>query len=164
MDQSGAVALPESSKQPEIWQRAVEVIRRPPPACRPCFPHRDFHPGNALFAGEGAALAVTGVVDWVETCWGPADLDVAHCSTALALLHGVSVGMWPADHCIAAGGTLSHDLADHLYWRVPDALAFAPDAEKVNEPWREIGREDRTSAVLAQRSEDHLRALLGQYG
>ncbi|MCD9145992.1 phosphotransferase family protein [Streptomyces albireticuli] len=158
------VRLPENAKQPEVWQRAVEVIRQPPPAYRPCFLHRDFHPGNVLFAGEGADLTITGVVDWVETSWGPADLDVAHCSTALALLHGVPVGMRLADHYVAAGGTLSDDPADHLYWRVLDALAFAPDAEKVAEPWREIGREDLTPAVLAQRLEEYLQALFSQYG
>ncbi|NKQ27558.1 phosphotransferase family protein [Streptomyces galbus] len=158
------VRLPENAKQPEVWQRAVEVIRQPPPAHRACFLHRDFHPGNVLFAGEGADLTITGVVDWVETSWGPADLDVAHCSTALTLLHGVPAGMRLADHYVAAGGTLSDDPADHLYWRVLDALAFAPDAEKVAEPWREIGRKDLTPAVLAQRLEEYLQALFSQYG
>ena len=158
------VRLPENSKQPEVWQRAVDVIRQPPPAYRPRFLHRDFHPGNVLFAGEGADLTITGVVDWVETSWGPADLDVAHCSTALVLLHGVPAGMQLADHYIAVGGTLSDDPADHLYWRVLDALAFAPDAEKVAEPWRELGREDLTSAVLAQRLEEYLQALFSRYG
>ncbi|WP_327436495.1 aminoglycoside phosphotransferase family protein (plasmid) [Streptomyces sp. NBC_01201] len=158
------VRVPEQPKQPDVWQRAVEVIRRPAPAYQPCFLHRDFHPGNVLFAGEGDGLAITGVVDWVETSWGPADLDVAHCSTALALLHGVQVGMRLADHYIAAGGTLSDDPADHLYWRVLDALAFAPDAEKVAEPWRELGRADLTPPVLAQRLEEYLQALFRQYG
>ncbi|MFG2030454.1 phosphotransferase family protein [Streptomyces sp. NPDC048825] len=158
------VRLPETSKRPDVWQRAVDVIRRPPPAYRPCFLHRDFHPGNVLFTGEGTGLAITGVVDWVETSWGPADLDVAHCSTALALLHGVRDGMRLADHYIAAGGTLSDKPADHLYWRVLDALAFAPDAEKVAEPWRELGREDLTSSVLTQRLEDYLQALFSRYG
>ncbi|MDQ0936036.1 aminoglycoside phosphotransferase (APT) family kinase protein [Streptomyces turgidiscabies] len=156
--------VPEQPKQPDVWQRAVDVIRRPPPAYQPCFLHRDFHPGNVLFSGEGADLAITGVVDWVETSWGPADLDVAHCSTALALLHGVHVGVRLADHYIAAGGTLSDDPADHLYWRVLDALAFAPDAEKVAEPWRELGRADLTQLVLAQRLEEYLQALFSQYG
>jgi hypothetical protein len=103
-------------------------------------------------------------VDWVETSWGPADLDVAHCSTALALLHGVGVGMGLADQYVAAGGTLGEDPADHLYWRLLDALAFAPDAEKVAGPWRELGRDDLTSAVLAQRLEDYLMALFERYG
>ncbi|MFE9773477.1 phosphotransferase family protein [Streptomyces sp. NPDC005931] len=156
------VRLPENSKQPDVWERAVEVIRRPPPAYRPCFLHRDFHPGNVLFTGEGADLAITGVVDWVETSWGPADLDVAHCSTALVLLHGVEAGLRLADHYIAAGGMLSDDPADHLHWRVLDALASAPDAEKVAGPWRELGREDLAPAVLERRLEDYLQVLFSQ--
>ncbi|GHD24415.1 hypothetical protein GCM10010335_08130 [Streptomyces galbus] len=87
----GAAAAPQNTARPELWQRAVDVIRREPPALRPCFLHRDFHPGNVLFEGEGDDVRISGVVDWVETSWGPADLDVAHCSTALALLHGVSL-------------------------------------------------------------------------
>lgn len=158
------VRVPEGPGRPEVWRRAVEVIRRPPPAFRPCFLHRDFHPGNVLFAGEGAALAITGVVDWVETSWGPADLDVAHCSTALALLYGAPVGMRLADRYVAAGGTLADDPADHLYWRVLDALAFAPDAEKVAEPWRELGRDDLTPAVLTGRLEEYLHELFERYG
>ncbi|MCP3802931.1 aminoglycoside phosphotransferase family protein [Allokutzneria sp. A3M-2-11 16] len=150
------VRVPENTTRPELWRRAVEVIRGDPPAYRPCFLHRDFHPGNVLFTGHGADLAITGVVDWVETSWGPADLDVAHCSTAVALLHGVPAGMRVAEQYLAAGGTLGDD---HLYWRVLDALAFAPDAEKVAVPWREVGRTDLTPSVLTRRLEDYLEAL-----
>lgn len=100
----------------------------------------------------------------METSWGPADLDVAHCSTAVALLHGVHAGMRLADHYLAAGGTLSDDPADHLYWRLLDALAFAPDAEKVAGPWRELGRADLTPAVLARRLEEYLQAIFNHYG
>ncbi|WP_448317236.1 phosphotransferase family protein [Streptomyces sp. CO7] len=159
-----SVRLPENPGSPEVWRRAVEVIRRPAPDHRPCFLHRDFHPGNVLYAGEGDRLRISGVVDWVETSWGPADLDVAHCSTALALLHGVEAGMALEDRYVAAGGVLAESPADHLYWRVLDALAFAPDAEKVAVPWRELGREDLTPAVLTQRLERYLEALTERYG
>ncbi|MFD8481530.1 phosphotransferase family protein [Kitasatospora sp. NPDC059673] len=157
------VRLPESSARPELWQRAVEVIRQDPPAHRPCFLHRDFHPGNVLFEGVGEDARISGVVDWVETSWGPADLDVAHCSTALALLHGVPLGMSFADRYAAAGGQLDEDRAAHLYWRLIDALAFAPDAEKVALPWRELGRPDLTPALLASRLEEYLLALFERY-
>ncbi|MFJ8585666.1 phosphotransferase family protein [Streptomyces sp. NPDC093595] len=158
------VRVPAGTARPELWARAVDVIRREPPAHRPCFLHRDFHPGNVLFGADGDRPVITGVVDWVETSWGPADLDVAHCSTALALLHGVPAGMRLADEYLAAGGVISEDPADHLYWRLLDALAFAPDAEKVAVPWRELGREDLTPAVLAHRLEEYLLALFGRYG
>ncbi|WP_442818505.1 phosphotransferase [Streptomyces sp. NBC_01320] len=72
------------------------------------------HPGNVLFTGPDGNPRVSGVVDWVETSWGPADLDVAHCSTALAVLHGVPAGMRFADLYLAADGQLAKDPAAHL--------------------------------------------------
>ncbi|MEO3978731.1 aminoglycoside phosphotransferase family protein [Streptomyces sp. CAU 1734] len=158
------VTAPVSTARPELWRRAVDVIRRDPPAYEGSFLHRDFHPGNVLFEGDGPTLRVSGVVDWVETSWGPADLDVAHCSTALALLHGVHTGMTFADHYAAAGGTLSPDPRGHLYWRLLDALAFAPEAEKVAVPWRELGRTDLTPELLTRRLEEYLSALFERYG
>ncbi|MEV8416878.1 aminoglycoside phosphotransferase family protein [Streptomyces niveus] len=160
---SERVTVPPATGRPELWRRAVDVIRRDPPGCRPRFLHRDFHPGNVLFDGAGDDQRVSGVVDWVETSWGPADLDVAHCSTALALLHGVPAGMSFADRYTEAGGSLAEDRAAHLYWRLLDALAFAPDAEKVAVPWRESGRTDLTPTVLAGRLEAYVEALLDRY-
>ncbi|HEV7628019.1 MAG TPA: phosphotransferase [Streptomyces sp.] len=158
------VQVPEQTGRPALWQRAVDVIRGGAPAHQPRFLHRDFHPGNVLFEGEGVDLRISGVVDWVETSWGPADLDLAHCSTALALLHGPAAGMSFAEEYRSAGGLLSRDRADHLYWRLLDALAYAPDAEKVAVPWRELGRVDLTADVLAQRLEDYLQSLFDHLG
>ncbi|MFD6230252.1 phosphotransferase family protein [Streptomyces sp. NPDC060232] len=156
------VTLPAATERPELWLRAVDLIRREPPAHQGCFLHRDFHPGNVLFAGAHGDLRISGVVDWVETSWGPADLDVAHCSTALALLYGVPAGVRFADRYVAAGGTLAEGTA-HLYWRLLDALGFAPDAEKVAVPWRELGRVDLTADVLARRLEAYIEALFECY-
>jgi len=139
-----------------LWQRAVDVIRREPPPYTGTFLHRDFHPGNVLFADQ----AITGVVDWVETSWGPADLDVAHCATATALLHGADAGLRFADHYREAGGLLGEETEDRRYWRLLDALGFAPDAEKVAVPWRELGRTDLTPEMLTRRLTDYVAALL----
>lgn len=157
------VSPPATTERPELWRRAVDVIRSRPPEYLPCFLHRDFHPGNILFEGSGETLRVSGVVDWVEASWGPADLDVAHCSTALALLHGAPTGMSLADLYVDAGGTLAEDPAAHLYWRLLDALAFAPDAEKVAVPWRELGRADLTPTLLTSRLEQYVQALFDRY-
>ncbi|GHI08247.1 aminoglycoside phosphotransferase [Streptomyces cellostaticus] len=147
-----------------MWARAVDVIRRDPPPYRGRFLHRDYHPGNVLFTGAGDGLLVSGVVDWVETSWGPADLDVAHCSTALALLHGPAQGLAFRDRYEERGGHGLADGPDHLYWRLLDALAYFPDAEKLARPWRELGRADLTPQVLGERLEAYVGGLLEQYG
>ncbi|WP_424861317.1 phosphotransferase family protein [Streptomyces sp. MMS24-I29] len=158
------VQVPAATGRAGLWRRAVDVIRREPPSYEPRFLHRDFHPGNVLFTGSGAGVRVSGVVDWVETSWGPADLDVAHCSTALALLHGVPTGMGFAGQYTCAGGRLADDDADHLYWRLLDALAYAPDAEKLAVPWQELGRTDLTPDMLAARLEDYVDCLFDRFG
>ncbi|MFJ4937285.1 alpha/beta fold hydrolase [Streptomyces pseudovenezuelae] len=147
-----------------LWERAVDVIRQDPPPYEGCFLHRDFHPGNVLFTGAGAELRISGVVDWVETSWGPADLDVAHCSTALALLHGPAHGLAFRQRYEAHGGRRLADGPDHLYWRLLDALAYCPDAAKLAGPWRELGRTELTSEVLSGRLELYVRELMEQYG
>ncbi|MGJ5751012.1 aminoglycoside phosphotransferase (APT) family kinase protein [Streptomyces puniciscabiei] len=161
-----AWASPESVRTPagDLWDRAVDAIRRDPPPYPGRFLHRDYHPGNVLFAGTGEDVRISGVVDWVETSWGPADLDVAHCSTALALLHGPEQGLSFRERYERRGG---HGLAggrDHLYWRLLDALGYAPDAEKLAVPWRALGRTDLTPGVLGARLEAYVRGLLERYG
>ncbi|WP_229864593.1 alpha/beta fold hydrolase [Streptomyces djakartensis] len=156
---------PERVSHPggEMWRRAVDMIRRDPPPYEGCFLHRDFHSGNVLFTGSGAGLRISGVVDWVETSWGPADLDVAHCSTALALLHGPEYGLGFRERYEAQGGRLLADGPDHLYWRLLDALAYVPDAAKLAGPWRELGRTDLTPEVLGGRLEAYVAGLLERY-
>ncbi|MGW1952008.1 phosphotransferase [Streptomyces sp. NPDC001920] len=157
---------PERVQAPdgELWERAVDVIRREAPAYRGCFLHRDFHPGNVLFSGAGERLRISGVVDWVETSWGPADLDVAHCSTALALLHGPEHGLGFRQRYEAHGGRPLADADDHLYWRLLDALAYAPDAAKLAGPWRDLGRTELTPEVLGERLTAYVAGLLELYG
>ena len=76
--------VPGWAREATAWQRAFEVLGEDPPSYDATFLHRDFQPRNVLWNEE----SVSGIVDWVETSWGPAWLDVAHCSTHLALRHG----------------------------------------------------------------------------
>ncbi|MEU2424014.1 alpha/beta fold hydrolase [Streptomyces sp. NPDC007851] len=161
-----AWTTPERVRTPDgpLWERAVDMIRRDPPPYDGCFLHRDFHPGNVLFTGAGPELRITGVVDWVETSWGPADLDVAHCSTALALLHGPAYGLDFRERYEAHGGRDLADNPDHLYWRLLDALHYCPDAAKLAGPWRDLGRDDLTPEVLEVRLEAYVDGLLQRHG
>jgi aminoglycoside phosphotransferase (APT) family kinase protein len=150
--------VPRWARDPRVWQRAFSRIDLDPPPYHGCFLHRDFHPGNVLFADA----TVTGVVDWVETSWGPPDLDVAHCGTALALLHGFTASERMHAAYRAAGGRLTIDPAERAYWELIDAVGYLPDPGKVARPWRAIGCHDLTTELACQRLEDHVAAILAR--
>jgi Ser/Thr protein kinase RdoA (MazF antagonist) len=143
------------------------VIRTPAPPYEGRFLHRDFHPGNVLFdvpppRPEGARIS--GVVDWAAVSWGPADLDVAHCSTNLALLHGPEWGLRFAEAYEEAGGMLAAAASERLYWRVRDGLAFSEEVRLVSQPWREAGRTELTTRAVEERLDAYVTALMDALG
>jgi aminoglycoside phosphotransferase (APT) family kinase protein len=145
------------------WAAAVDVIRRPAPPYEARFLHRDFHPGNVLFdvpPSDPAALRITGVVDWAAASWGPADLDVAHCCTNLALLHGPAWGLRLAEVYEEAGGVLAAAAGERLYWQVRDALSFSEEVHQVSLPWRGAGRTELTPRIVEQRLDAYVTALM----
>lgn len=149
------------------WAAAIDVIRAPAPRYEGRFLHRDFQPGNVLFdvLPPGPADAhITGVVDWAATSWGPADLDVAHCSTILALLHGPAWGLRFPEAYEEAGGVLAAAANERLYWRVRDGLACSEEVQQVAQPWREAGRPELTTRTVAKRLDAYVIALMDALG
>lgn len=145
------------------WAAAIDVIRKPAPPYEGRFLHRDFQPGNVLFdmsPPSPAGARITGVVDWAATCWGPADLDVAHCSTNLALLHGPAWGLRFAEAYQEAGGVLAAAASERLYWQVRDGLACSEEVQLVSQPWREAGRTELTTRAVEERLDAYVTALM----
>ncbi|MGW7692673.1 phosphotransferase family protein [Streptomyces asiaticus] len=150
-----------------VWAAAIDVIRRPAPPYEGRFLHRDFHPGNVLFdvpPPRPAAARITGVVDWAATSWGPADLDVAHCSANLALLHGPAWGLRFAEAYEEAGGVLAAAASERLYWQVRDGLAISEEVRLVARPWREAGRTELTTRAVEERLDAYITALMDELG
>lgn len=159
--------VPPNGADSAAWAAATDVIRKPAPPYEGRFMHRDFHPGNVLFdvpASGSTGPRITGVVDWVQTSWGPADLDVAHCSTNLALLHGPTWGLRFAEAYEEAGGVLAAAASERLYWRLLDALGFAPGVQWVARPWREAGRAELTTQAVEERLDAYVTALMDALG
>ncbi|MFC5722414.1 phosphotransferase family protein [Streptomyces gamaensis] len=149
------------------WAAAIDVIRRPVPSYEGRFLHRDFQPGNVLFdvpPSDPAGARITGVVDWAATSWGPADLDVAHCSVNLALLHGPAWGLRFPEAYEEAGGMLAAAASERLYWQVRDGLAFSEELQLVAQPWREAGRTELTTRVVEERLDAYVTALMDALG
>jgi aminoglycoside phosphotransferase (APT) family kinase protein len=149
------------------WAAAIDVIRRPAPPYEGRFLHRDFQPSNVLFdvpPPQPANARITGVVDWAATSWGPADLDVAHCSTNLALLHGPAWGLRFAEAYQEAGGLLAAAASERLYWQVRDGLACSEEVHSVAQPWREAGRTELTTRAVEERLDAYVTALMDALG
>ncbi|MEU4534447.1 aminoglycoside phosphotransferase family protein [Streptosporangium sp. NPDC023825] len=160
------VAIPKGADA-AAWAAAIDVIRRPVPPCEGRFLHRDFQPGNVLFdvpPSQPAGARITGVVDWAATSWGPADLDVAHCSVNLALLHGPAWGLRFAEAYQEAGGLLAAAASERLYWQVRDGLACSEELRSVARPWREAGRTELTTRALEERLDAYVTALMDAPG
>jgi aminoglycoside phosphotransferase (APT) family kinase protein len=145
------------------WAAAIAVIRKPAPPYEGRFLHRDFQPGNVLFdvpPPSPAGARITGVVDWAATSWGPADLDVAHCSANLALLHGPEWGLRFPEAYEGAGGVLAAAASERLYWLVRDGLACSEEVQSVAQSWREAGRPELTTRVVEERLDAYVTALM----
>lgn len=140
--------VPPWALEPRAWRRAFAVLARPQPDWAGRFLHRDANPGNLLWV-DGV---ITGVVDWVETSWGPPELDVAHVRTNLALLHGPEVARRYLS--LEGGGSLTQ-----WWWDVLDVVGFLPDPGRVAPPWRAAGR-DVPDPLVRARLEAHLLAVL----
>lgn len=70
---------------------------------------------------------VSGLIDWAETSWGPADLDVAHACADFAMLHTIAeADVFRAEYT-RHGGRLDPDRAAARFWVVSDILGFLPD-------------------------------------
>ncbi|MFJ3587831.1 phosphotransferase family protein [Streptomyces sp. NPDC090231] len=151
----------------DVWAAAIEVIRRPAPPYEGRYLHRDFQPGNVLFdvsPSNPERARITGVIDWAGPCWGPADLDVAHCSVNLALLHGPVWGLRFAEAYEEAGGVLAASGSERLYWRVRDALAASEEVRSVSQSWREAGRTELTTRAVEDRLDAYVTALMDAPG
>jgi len=68
----------------DLWDRLVRQTTDSRPTAAGVVIHRDFHPDNVLWTGT----AITGVVDWVNACLGPAAFDTSHYRVNLAQFHG----------------------------------------------------------------------------
>jgi aminoglycoside phosphotransferase (APT) family kinase protein len=153
-----ALAPPQWSAVPDLWKRAIDIVREL--AARPLnesdcvFVHRDFHATNVLWdAGR-----ISGVVDWISACRGPAAVDVAHCRTDLALMRGPPAAEQFLRSYLQAAAGYEHD------WRydLDSILDMCSPQPTYYEPWQAFGLERIPQPALQQRIDAHLRSVMAQ--
>jgi len=145
--ETSRLAVPGWAKQRVAWERAIELKSAGAPAASERFIHRDYHPANLLWRGR----SVAGVVDWVNGCRGPAEVDVAHCRCNLALMYDADAAEQFLDDYRAhmAGFDI------HPYWDIDCVLDALPDPTYY-EPWRHFGLGAIPQPLLRMRLEEHL--------
>jgi Ser/Thr protein kinase RdoA (MazF antagonist) len=111
---------PPWTAHPGAWERALDLYaNRPPQEARRVFLHRDFHPGNVLWSRH----RVSGVVDWVSSCVGPPEVDLAHCRYNLAVNAG---SMAAADRFLAIWQSMTGSGDYHPYWDLTTIVSVVP--------------------------------------
>jgi aminoglycoside phosphotransferase (APT) family kinase protein len=150
-----ALAVPGWSKQQNAWKKAIEIVDGPSRPYSECFVHRDFHPSNVLWQNG----AVSGVVDWVNGCRGPAGIDVAWCRHNLANLHGVSVAdEFLTAYVAAAGSEFRYD----PYWDLMSVVELLPGPPSMYEGWRASGVPSIGNALMRERVDDYVKSVVAR--
>jgi aminoglycoside phosphotransferase (APT) family kinase protein len=150
-----SLAVPGWSKNPEVWKRALQVVHGAAPPFRACFVHRDFHPSNVLWLNG----QVSGVVDWVNGCRGPAGIDVAWCRHNLANLHGVpAADDFLAAYIVAAGSDFTYD----PYWDLMSVVELLPGPLAMYEGWRAAGFPNISNTVMRERVDAYVASVVAR--
>ena len=149
------LAVPPWSSQPEAWEKAIDVVQGPAPSYRECFVHRDYHPSNVLWSNG----RVSGVVDWVNGCRGPAGIDVAWCRHNLANLHGVSIA---DDFLTAYVGAAGSEFQYDPYWDLMSAVELLPGPPSMYEGWRASGVPTISATVLREHVDEYVASVVAR--
>jgi aminoglycoside phosphotransferase (APT) family kinase protein len=78
---------PMDASRADVWREAIALVAEGRPPARTCFLHRDYQHFNMLWSRE----RLTGVLDWIEACTGPPEVDVGHCRLNLTVLFSADV-------------------------------------------------------------------------
>jgi aminoglycoside phosphotransferase (APT) family kinase protein len=149
---AAAPVIPASAKRPAVWKAAFGILRQraPEPAAR--FIHRDFQHFNLLWRRG----RLTGVVDWVASCIGPADFDVGHCRLNLAVLFAAD---WAERLRVAYEAEAGR--AIDPWWDLYAVAAYSDEWPRFI-PVQVAGRAPVDTAGMTSRVEDLLEATLGR--
>lgn len=143
------------SRHPDKWRLAAEFVQNDQPAYTKRFIHRDYHPANVLWSGD----EVSGVVDWVNGCVGPAGIDVGHCRVNLAQLYGVEAAdEFMRRYCKYAGDSFVYD----RYWDLLSLLDVVCEPPDVYPGWTALGVNWLSRQMVTERLDAYLTSLLDQ--
>jgi aminoglycoside phosphotransferase (APT) family kinase protein len=150
-----AMEIPDWSPQPDMWKEIIRIVQGSCPDDKLVFIHRDYHAANILWHNN----QVSGVVDWVNACRGPAGVDVGHCRVDLAQLHGVET----ADRFLSAyerhaGSNYRHN----VYWDMVSLIDVLFGTPTVYPGWTALGVSGLTDQLIMERLDNYAASLLAR--
>ncbi|WP_211652966.1 phosphotransferase family protein [Planococcus alpniumensis] len=147
---------PKWSRVEGDWMRAFYIVAAGGPPVEYCLIHRDYHPGNILWE-EGR---VSSVVDWVNTCRGPAGVDVGHCRVNLAQLYGTRVANEFLDaYERHAGESFAYD----PYWDLLSLIDTLDGSPAVYPGWKTFGMTGLSDELVRYRLDEYLMSLMDRF-
>ena len=152
-----ALEPPSWSRQPQVWQRAIDCVRGQPPRLVARFVHRDYHPTNLLWTrGQ-----VSGVLDFTDSSFGPAQCDLGHCGLNLAQLRGAEAAeRFKQLYQSAAPGLLELD----PYWDLLSLVEILPGPDGVYWGWLNLGVSGLSTQIVRARLDDYVSRLVAELG
>ena len=146
------VKIPHWATNSTTWKRAIELANQPMPNVAMHFIHRDYHPANILWQDR----QVSGVVDWVNACRGPAGIDVGHCRVNLALLHSVEM----ADAFLAVYCREAIEFNYDPYFDIISVLDFIDEPLTVYKGWLDLGVTGLTNQLMEERMDAFMESIV----
>ncbi|MDE0584637.1 aminoglycoside phosphotransferase family protein [Planococcus sp. A6] len=147
---------PKWSRVEGDWMRAFYIVAAGGPLVEYCLIHRDYHPGNILWENG----RVSSVVDWVNTCRGPAGVDVGHCRVNLAQLYGTRIANEFLDaYERHAGESFVYD----PYWDLLSLIDILDGKPAVYPGWKTFGMTGLSDELVRYRLDEYLMSLMDRF-
>ncbi len=145
--------IPYWSKHPDQWKQAIDILQGSQPITKCRFIHRDYHPANILFKDN----KVSGIVDWINACIGPAGIDVGHCRLNLALLIGTeAANLFLQKYIELMEGNFEY----HPYWDLLTLIEFLPGPPEVYRGWVDLGVTHLNNSLMTKRMDEYLVSIM----
>ncbi|RCX17082.1 phosphotransferase family enzyme [Fontibacillus phaseoli] len=145
--------IPEWTTKPAAWAKIIECLQGPLPGYAPRLIHRDFHPANVLWQDEH----VSGVVDWVNACQGPAGIDTGHCRLNLVQLYGTETADIFLKAYLDSKGSVAE--AANPYWDMLCLIEVLPGPPGVYKGWEDLGFRGLNAGLIQSRLDDYAESL-----
>ncbi|WP_410769155.1 phosphotransferase family protein [Fontibacillus sp. BL9] len=145
--------IPEWTAKPDAWAKVIECVRGQVPGYTPRLIHRDYHPANVLWQDD----RVSGVVDWVNACQGPAGIDTGHCRLNLVQLYGTETADAFLKSYLDSEGSVAE--AAHPYWDMLCLIEVLPGPPGVYKGWEDLGFGGLNAGLIRSRLDDYAESL-----